>query len=515
MLVGGVLCLLAFIALLTYSATDPAFSTSGSRFEAVHNKAGAIGAWVSDLGLFLFGYSVWWLLLVGVRTWLGALARLMRASHQPAVSAAPPLRWAFWIGLVLLLCASSALEWTRLYQWESHLPGGQAGGVLGQVLGSLSQRGLGFAGSGVLWIAVGVAGLAMAFRFSWWRLAERVGASDRRAVGAARRAQGARRGPAAGRARAARAREGASTMRSSSGTATSVPVVIEPPPPPPPRSERVAKEKQTPLFTELADTRLPQVDLLDAAPQQSRRDGDARDGRDDVAPDREEAEGFRRRSARRRGLAGAGDHPLRDRAGDRRQGLAGRQPGEGPGALAEPGQHPRGRDHSRQDDDGARTAERQAADDPAVGDPRLAGLQRCVVAADDGAGQGYRRQPGGRRSGEDAALPGRRHHRFGQVGRHQRDDPEPALQGRGARRAADPDRSEDARDERLRGHSASAGAGRHRHEAGRQCAQLGRRRDGAALQADEQARRAQPRRLQQEDRRGRRARRDASATRSA
>ena len=33
-----------------------------------------------------------------------------------------------------------------------------------------------------------------------------------------------------------------------------------------PKSARVVKERQKPLFNELADTKLPQVDLLDAAP---------------------------------------------------------------------------------------------------------------------------------------------------------------------------------------------------------------------------------------------------------
>ena len=32
-----------------------------------------------------------------------------------------------------------------------------------------------------------------------------------------------------------------------------------------PKSERVAKERQKPLFTELPDSKLPQVDLLDGA----------------------------------------------------------------------------------------------------------------------------------------------------------------------------------------------------------------------------------------------------------
>jgi S-DNA-T family DNA segregation ATPase FtsK/SpoIIIE len=44
------------------------------------------------------------------------------------------------------------------------------------------------------------------------------------------------------------------------------PIVIESPVLEVPKSERVAKERQKPLFVELADTRLPQVDLLDAAP---------------------------------------------------------------------------------------------------------------------------------------------------------------------------------------------------------------------------------------------------------
>jgi S-DNA-T family DNA segregation ATPase FtsK/SpoIIIE len=45
-----------------------------------------------------------------------------------------------------------------------------------------------------------------------------------------------------------------------------IPVVIEKPIVELPKSERVAKERQKPLFAELSDTRLPQVDLLDAPP---------------------------------------------------------------------------------------------------------------------------------------------------------------------------------------------------------------------------------------------------------
>jgi DNA segregation ATPase FtsK/SpoIIIE, S-DNA-T family len=264
---GGVACLLVLIALLTHSSADPAFSTSGSRLEPVHNKVGVIGAWVADLGLFSFGHSVWWLWLIGLRVWLGALARVMRGpvARVPAADDASPPRWAFWIGVLLLLCASSALEWTRLYRWEAHLPGGHAGGALGQVLGTLSQRALGFVGSGVWWIVLGVTGASLAFRFSWWRLAERIGAAidGLRLQRAERkeRAEDLRMGE-----QALREREQVVDDAQHHWQEEHVPVVIESPPIQVPRSERVAKEKQKPLFTELSDNKLPQVDLLDAAP---------------------------------------------------------------------------------------------------------------------------------------------------------------------------------------------------------------------------------------------------------
>ncbi|MGS0758047.1 DNA translocase FtsK, partial [Roseateles sp. GG27B] len=47
-----------------------------------------------------------------------------------------------------------------------------------------------------------------------------------------------------------------------------LPIVIEVPIVEAPKSTRVAKERQTALFVDASDTKLPQVDLLDAAPGQ-------------------------------------------------------------------------------------------------------------------------------------------------------------------------------------------------------------------------------------------------------
>ncbi len=263
LLAGGVLWLLALLALVTHSATDPAFSTSGAS-ALPYNKAGALGAWFSDLAFFLLGYSVWWLVAVSLRVWLGALARVLRGGEAEVDSRSHWPRWIFWLGLVLLLCASTSLEWTRMYQWEPRLPGGHAGGVLGYTLGPLSMKLLGFAGSGVLWIAALVAGVSMALRFSWLRVAEGIGtwveSLKERRVERIERAEDLRLGE-----QALREREHVVEVEHQ-WHEDHVPIVIEAPMIEVPKSERVVKERQKPLFTELADTKLPQVDLLDAAP---------------------------------------------------------------------------------------------------------------------------------------------------------------------------------------------------------------------------------------------------------
>ncbi|MFM2448270.1 MAG: hypothetical protein RIS44_720 [Pseudomonadota bacterium] len=252
--------LIALLALLTHSPLDAAFSTSGDG-SGVHNRAGVLGAWGSDLAFVFFGYSAWWLMAVALRIWLSALARLLRGGGT--TSEQPPIWW-LAVGVLLLLGASCALEWTRVYGWEAHVAGGHAGGVLGYLLGSISQTWLGFAGSGVLWIAMLVAGLALAFRFSWLAVAEWLGskldAVRERREERLEMAQDIQLGEQAQREREVMAKVEHRLQE------THEPILIEAPLVEVPKSARVAKEKQKPLFSELADTKLPQVDLLDAAP---------------------------------------------------------------------------------------------------------------------------------------------------------------------------------------------------------------------------------------------------------
>ncbi len=183
LLAGLVFLAFWLLALLSYSAQDLAWSTSGTGGPLL-NRAGHMGALLADGSYFLLGFSVWWCLAAGIRVWLTSLARWLRGRELLLQKNESPTaiptgfvagHLAFWCGLALLLCASATLEWTRFYSVEARLPG-SSGGILGYLLGSLSIKWLGFSGSGLSAIAVGVAGSALVFRFSWANVAERLGA---------------------------------------------------------------------------------------------------------------------------------------------------------------------------------------------------------------------------------------------------------------------------------------------------------------------------------------------------
>ncbi len=266
LLFGGVAWLLTLLALVSHNRLDAAFTTSGQHQE-VSNWVGALGAHASDLAYLLFGLSAWWLLVIGARVWLGALARWLRRDDALAGAGAEPAvpAWRLWLGLVMLMSASCSLEWSRLYRQEAALAGEHAGGVLGYTLGHWSSTWLGFNGSGVFWIAVLVAGLSLALRFSWLDLAERIGER----VDALRERREAKREVE----QDLRIGEQATIERERVFEEVRhdlpiepIPLIIEQPVVEVPKSTRVVKEKQKPLFADMGDNKLPQIDLLDAAP---------------------------------------------------------------------------------------------------------------------------------------------------------------------------------------------------------------------------------------------------------
>jgi S-DNA-T family DNA segregation ATPase FtsK/SpoIIIE len=265
-LVAGLLALVFWLlALVSYSAQDAAWSTSGTRGDPlVANWGGRLGAWLADGSYFMLGFSVWWCVAAGGRAWIASLARWMRGG-EPVVGASSPFarRGLFWGGLVVLMCASTALEWSRLYRLEVLLPG-HAGGVLGFMVGPASVKWLGFTGSGLLGIVALVLGAALVFRFSWGHVAELLGARIDALVQSRRAQREVAKDVAVGRKAARERAEVVLEERTESEEHHPQPVqIIEPVLADVSQSARVVKERQKPLFTEMPDSKLPMVDLLD------------------------------------------------------------------------------------------------------------------------------------------------------------------------------------------------------------------------------------------------------------
>ena len=274
-------------ALLTYSVTDSAWSTSGVG-DHIHNWMGRVGAWLADLTYFLTGFSAWWLVLGAWNLWRISVLRWMqppiesevkpRSSRSKIEVVSPSTRALLlmklrrsgrvlaWFGL---LAASATLEWTRLHSLDVHLPG-EAGGLLGGTIGAYAQSWLGFTGSALLALVLASALIAVVFKFSWGQLCERLGALPLDWLRNRRERLEQREDERIGLA-ASREREEivlgdfGGLDPDAEPRLEPVPVVIEPTLQPARTSERVLKEAQKPLFDEMPDSKLPQVSLLDQA----------------------------------------------------------------------------------------------------------------------------------------------------------------------------------------------------------------------------------------------------------
>jgi len=138
--------------------------------------------------------------------------------------------------------------------------------VLGYLLGAWSVNWLGFAGSGLVSIGLVVLGCAMVFRFSWMRVAEGLGAWVYAFVESRREKRSLEEDLQMGQQALREREEVVLEEREDLDFHHSQPVIIEPPVQVEvPQSARVSKERQKPLFSEMPDSKLPQVALLDGA----------------------------------------------------------------------------------------------------------------------------------------------------------------------------------------------------------------------------------------------------------
>ena len=250
----GVVALVMFTALVTYSPDDPGFSFTGNS-SVVHNRIGPIGAWLADVLFFLFGRPAFLFpVMLGAACWL--LLRRDKTEQTSTLNTA--VRVAGFLVVLVTSCGLVTLHWDAGSLRES------AGGVVGRLVGNGLASGLDFLGATLLMIAAWMAGLSLAFHVSWFTIMDRIGAAVWDGISWLRARSATKKDVAEGRERKQLRKEAVKTEQKK--TAARTPPRIEPPTPIVQKSERVEKERQVELFAPMKANELPPLNLLDDPP---------------------------------------------------------------------------------------------------------------------------------------------------------------------------------------------------------------------------------------------------------
>lgn len=301
---GAVAFLYFVLIMLSYSKLDPGWSHANV-VPRIANLGGRAGAWLSDLLLFIFGFSAWWWGVIFLRqVWRGwrrltdKLGTKVEEPHHGEM-------YVRWIGFALMFAGSVGLEYLRMWSWDVELPRAP-GGVLGQLIGHASHVAFGSTGATLLLLLLFFLGFSLFFQVSWLNVAERIGGvvdgsfdwfrlrmediEDRRHGEAAavkrdevvvnERAKFTEKHadkpipvvknePSLEMAPAPvqKAAAAPSSAPLASAQAVAPSIKIEPQMVSVPKSERAEKERQSPLFQDMSgDGGLPPLGLLDDAP---------------------------------------------------------------------------------------------------------------------------------------------------------------------------------------------------------------------------------------------------------
>jgi S-DNA-T family DNA segregation ATPase FtsK/SpoIIIE len=241
--------------LFTYHRDDPGWSNSGMEGASIHNAGGELGASLSNMLLYLFGFSAWWwVVLAFYAMWL------VYQWLEKAGSGDRPLLILNCIGFVLMLTASCALEAGHLVRLNVELPD-QVGGVLGKVTSEALLKVFGFAGSGMVLLLAFATGFSLVTGWSWLDITEKLGLAIETGYLFARQRWQDRLDRRAGKMAEQLREEYVESERKR--TEDRIPVQIETPELEIPKSNRVEKERQAPLFETMPDSSLPPLHLLD------------------------------------------------------------------------------------------------------------------------------------------------------------------------------------------------------------------------------------------------------------
>lgn len=260
------ICMLMFLALASYSADDPGWSTTGIGGGVV-NAAGITGAYFSDIFFTLFGFMAFLFpILLGYRAWL-----IFRERHQPE-----QFDWLHFgirvAGFCLVMLSATGLSQINVVATVG-MPEGP-GGILGQLVGQSCLDAFNFTGARLLLLALFLFGVTIFTDLSWLRLMDATGklslmvwARSQHWVTAQYHRLQERKVQ-----KLALQRRVVAIEKEKEKEKKRTPPIIEAAPKPVEKSKRVYQEKQTRLFEGGIEGGLPELSLL-TQPDDSHKKG--------------------------------------------------------------------------------------------------------------------------------------------------------------------------------------------------------------------------------------------------
>ena len=251
LIIFGAISLFFILSLATHNVGDPSWTFTGSHKEIV-NGGGVVGAWLSDLLLYLFGHlSYLFPLIIAYFGWLMYQERDSEIPDYFHVATR-------FVGLILIFTFGCGLAWFRLRG------GVEAGGILGDVVGKNLVSTFGASGATLLMLALFLTGITLLTGLSWLWLMDTTGFYSLMIYEWAKDKFSLFEDFSEGR-KAKKIREVA--LKEDKIKAVKRPKrKIEPKISSFEVGERVQVEKQTSLFRPAGDAVLPPLELLDKAP---------------------------------------------------------------------------------------------------------------------------------------------------------------------------------------------------------------------------------------------------------
>ncbi len=260
----AVIGLYLVLILASYYHDDPSFTHSASESAVVHNAGGAVGAWLSDMMLYMFGFSAWWFAVFAFYAiWLVYLRLDVVGQGRK------PLLFLNFFGFALLLLSSSALERGHLIDFSATLPFDicrpeikeHCGSVFGTLLDNVLQNNFSFDGSTLILLFAFAVGFSLFTGWSWILIVEKFGGVIIGAYQFILAKYRDKKDREAGKIAEQQRTEFVEQERKR--TEDRAPIQIETPVLEIPKSERVQRESQAALFATLPDSPLPPLHLLD------------------------------------------------------------------------------------------------------------------------------------------------------------------------------------------------------------------------------------------------------------